>query len=167
MILDGGDADVGIESTIVAFRGETPMLLRPGAIGVSALTQILGRAPEGASDDAPRASGTLASHYAPRTAASLVSRAGLRAELAQLTDRDEQVAVLARGAVAPDEFDGIWIDAPVDLAAYAHDLYANLRSLDAAHADAILIEDVPDTAEWMAVRDRLVRATQGLHDDLD
>jgi len=57
--------------------------------------------------------------------------------------------------------------APVALDAYAHDLYANLRRLDAANADAILIEDVPDNAEWMAVRDRLSRATHGLHDDLD
>jgi len=167
MILDGGEADVGIESTIVAFRGEIPMLLRPGAIAVSALTQILGSPPEGASDDAPRASGTLASHYAPRTPASLVSRAGLRAELMQLMDRDEEVAVLARGAARPEDFDGLWIDAPPSLDAYAHDLYANLRRLDAANADAILIEDVPATAEWMAVRDRLGRATQGLHDDLD
>ena len=167
MILDGGEADVGIESTIVAFRDDTPMLLRPGAISVSALTQILGAPPEGASEDAPRASGTLASHYAPRTPASLVSREGLRAELVQLLDRDEEVAVLARGAPAPDGFDGLWIAAPEALAPYAHDLYANLRRLDTANADAILIEDVPDTPEWLAVRDRLTRATQGLHDDLD
>ena len=109
----------------------------------------------------------FAAHYAPRTPASLVSRDGLRAELAQLMDRDERVAVLARGAAAPADFDGVWMSAPVDLAPYAHDLYANLRTLDAAGADAILVEDVPDTPEWTAVRDRLMRATHGLHDDLD
>ena len=50
---------------------------------------------------------------------------------------------------------------------YAHDLYANLRALDAADADAILIEDVPDEPEWLAVRDRLTRATHGEDDDRD
>ena len=167
MILDGGASDVGIESTIVAFRDDVPVLLRPGAIAASALEQILGVPLEGASDDAPRASGTLASHYAPHTPASLVSRDGLRAELVQLIERDEEVAVLARGATPPEDFDGVWIDAPPDVARYAHDLYASLRRLDAANADAILIEEVPDTPEWLAVRDRLTRATHGLHDDLD
>jgi L-threonylcarbamoyladenylate synthase len=143
------------------------MLLRPGAIAASALVQILGREIDGASDDAPRASGTLAAHYAPRTPASLVSADGLRAELVQLVERDEQVAVLARTALMPVDFDGLWIGAPAEVGPYAHDLYANLRRLDTADADAILIEDVPDTPEWMAVRDRLTRATHGLHDDID
>ena len=61
----------------------------------------------------------------------------------------------------------MWIAAPSDPAGYAHDLYANLRALDAADADAILIEAVPDEAPWLAVRDRLARATQGEDDDRD
>jgi L-threonylcarbamoyladenylate synthase len=87
--------------------------------------------------------------------------------VAALADRDEVVAVLARTAPKPEEFDGTWIEAPRDVARYAHDLYANLRDLDSANADAILIEDVPQAVEWMAVRDRLLRATQGLDDDRD
>jgi L-threonylcarbamoyladenylate synthase len=51
--------------------------------------------------------------------------------------------------------------------AYAHDLYANLRTLDAANADVILIEAVPDGDDWLAVRDRLTRATHGEDDDRD
>jgi L-threonylcarbamoyladenylate synthase len=167
LILDGGACDFGIESTIVAFRDDAPVLLRPGAISARALTQVLGCVPQGADENAPRASGTLDSHYAPRTPANLVSVDGLRAELAQLLERDEQVAVLARGAPPPADFDGLWLRAPAELAAYAHDLYANLRRLDAAGADIILIEDVPATMEWMAVRDRLTRATHGATDDLD
>ena len=167
MILDGGDADIGIESTIVAFRDDTPVLLRPGGIAATALAQILGRLPEGASEDSPRASGTLDSHYAPRTPANLVLPEGLRAELAQLVERDEAVAVLAREVTRPQEFEGAWIQAPVDAAAYAHGLYASLRALDRADLDTLLIEDVPDTLEWMAVRDRLLRATHGVQDDRD
>jgi L-threonylcarbamoyladenylate synthase len=67
--------------------------------------------------------------------------------------------VLARTAPCPAEFDGRWIAAPADSEGYARRLYAALRELDAAHADAILIEEVPDTPAWRAVRDRLTRAT--------
>ena len=83
----------------------------------------------------------------------------LRAEVARLEERDERVAVLARTVRSPDPFDGTWLHAPDDAAAYAHDLYANLRALDRVDADVIVIETVPDTPEWLAVRDRLVRAT--------
>jgi L-threonylcarbamoyladenylate synthase len=55
----------------------------------------------------------------------------------------------------------VWIEAPDDAAAYAHALYANLRALDAANADSILIEQVRGDAEWNAIADRLARATSG------
>jgi L-threonylcarbamoyladenylate synthase len=118
-------------------------------------------------DDALRAPGRLPSHYAPRTPASLLDRDALRAEVTQLADRDEVVAVLAHTAPMPEDFDGVWIAAPGDVTQYAHELYANLRRLDTANADAMLIEDVPQTSEWMAVRDRLLRATRGEDDDRD
>ena len=167
LILDGGACIVGIESTIVAFRGDVPLLLRPGGIGLDALARVLGRPPLTAARDAPRASGTLASHYAPKTPASLLAPDMLRAELAQLIARDEVVAVLARTLEPPEDFDGAWIAGARDPTGYAHDLYAHLRALDAADADALLIEDVPQDAAWLAVRDRLTRATQGEDDDRD
>ena len=167
LILDGGACDVGIESTIVAFRGDVPLLLRPGAIALADLARVLGRVPLVAERDAPRASGTLASHYAPRTPASLLPPDVLRAELAQLVERDEAVAVLARTLTPPEDFDGAWIAAARDPAGYARDLYAHLRALDAADADALLIEDVPQEPAWLAVRDRLTRATHGEDDDRD
>ena len=167
MILDGGACDVGIESTIVAFIGDEPMLLRPGAIGLSDLFRVLGRAPRARDAAAPRASGTLASHYAPKTPATLVAANALPAEIAQLGERDEVIAVLARTVARPADFVDIWIDAPAGAAAYAHDLYANLRALDAASVDAILIEAVPHDDAWLAVLDRLTRATRGEDDDRD
>ena len=167
IILDGGACAVGIESTIVAFTGEEPALLRPGGIDVAEISHVLGRLPRAPDAGAPRASGTLASHYAPRTSATLVASTALRAELAQFTGRDEDVAVLARTVVRPDDFTGAWVRAPADLAGYAHDLYANLRALDAANADTILIEAVPEDDAWLAVRDRLSRATRGEDDDRD
>jgi L-threonylcarbamoyladenylate synthase len=167
LILDGGACDVGIESTIVAFRDDDPVLLRPGAIGVAELARVLGRAPRPPDASSPRASGTLPSHYAPRTPASMLPADALRAELAQLVERDERIAVLGRTLSPPEDFDGVWIAASHDAVRYAHDLYAHLRTLDAADADAILIEALPDEPAWLAVRDRLTRATHGEDDDRD
>jgi L-threonylcarbamoyladenylate synthase len=167
VILDGGACPIGIESTIVAFTTETPVLLRLGGIAIESITAVLGRAPEMADATAPRASGTLASHYATRTPAQLVAQDALRAELAQLEERDERVAVLALHVAAPEGFDGEWLAASRDAATYARTLYANLRALDDAGVDAILIEQVPETDAWAAIRDRLARATSGEDDDRD
>jgi L-threonylcarbamoyladenylate synthase len=157
MVLDGGACAVGIESTIVAFTADVPMLLRPGGIGVDELTRVLGRRPGAPDASAPRASGTLASHYAPRTPARRVDALSLARESSR---PGAMVAVLARTVVRPADFTGLWICAPAAAAAYAHDLYANLRLLDGAGAAMILVENLPEDAAWLAVRDRLARATQ-------
>ena len=156
LIVDGGACDVGIESTIVAFVDGAPQLLRPGGIGEDALARVLGAPLPSPRNDAPRASGTLASHYAPRTPSRLVDAGALNG--------GGDVAVLAR-TVAPKS--ARWIAAPRDARAYAHELYANLRKLDAIGASAIPIEDEPQGEDWNAVRDRLLRATHGDDDDRD
>lgn len=158
MILDGGSCDVGIESTIVAFTGREPMLLRPGAIGIDDLARVMGTMPRAPDADAPRASGTLASHYSPHAPARLVAPKKLLQEIARRTSGGERLAVLARAVVRPAEFTGTWISSHQDAPHYAHDIYANLRTLDAPGVTAILIESVPDDDAWLAVRDRLARA---------
>ncbi len=166
-ILDGGACAIGIESTIVSFTDEQPVLLRPGGIGVLALARALGQPLTDADASAPRASGTLPSHYAPKTPAHVVAADLIRPEISKLDERDEIVAVLARTVARPAEFAGVWLAAPADAAQYAHDLYANLRTLDAANADVILIETVPESDAWLAITDRLSRATRGVDDDRD
>lgn len=165
LILDGGDCPVGIESTIVACLDDRPMLLRPGGIGVEALTRVLGQAPRAHEADAPRASGTLAAHYAPATPASLVAPDELRAQVQP--PAASTLAVLARTVEAPPSFAGTWIAAPVGPEAYAHDLYANLRKLDRSGARRILVEAPPDAPAWWPVADRLRRATHGDGSDDD
>ncbi len=162
LIVDGGACAVGIESTIVAFRGGVPVLLRPGGIPAEAIERLLGRALLAPDAAAPRASGTLASHYAPRTPTRLVAGAGFAATIATLP---QPVAVLAHAAARPAHFHGAWLAAPADPVAYAHDLYASLRTLDAAGAATIAVERVPDAPAWAAVRDRLARASQPDADD--
>jgi L-threonylcarbamoyladenylate synthase len=158
LILDGGPCQHGIESTIVAFTNDEPVLLRLGALSEGDLARVLGHAPAPARAGAPRASGTLAMHYAPRTPARLMPRDELVSALGRGKAKGH-IAVLAHSISQPPLFDGTWFDAPTQDAAYAHDLYANLRALDARAADEIWIEAPPDGPEWSAVRDRLRRAT--------
>jgi L-threonylcarbamoyladenylate synthase len=157
-VLDGGACEVGLESTIVDLSRGTPMLLRPGAVSREDIARVLGAAPGERDAEAPRASGTLASHYAPRTPLVLVeSRA-----LAETRVGD---AVLALREPPAHHAASAWIAAPTDPARYGHDLYRNLRELDAKHATRIVVEAPPRTAAWEAVNDRLSRASAPLDEE--
>jgi L-threonylcarbamoyladenylate synthase len=159
LILDGGPSRHGIESTIVDFSSGDPVLLRPGSITSGELERVLGTAPRSAGAGATRAPGALASHYAPRTPAKLLPRSELLAALAGLGGSNAHISVLAHSVAQPPEFEGAWFDAPGESARYAQQLYANLRALDAREADEIWIEAPPDGPDWVAIGDRLRRAT--------
>ena len=160
-VLDGGAADVGIESTIVDCSRATPTLLRPGWITPQQLEAALGAPLAAPGAGAPRAPGTLDKHYAPQTPLQLME-ADLVVELARsLARQGRRVAVLARTTLRPVIEGLVWIAAPADAAGYAHDLYAKLRELDHAGCDAILVEQPPEEPEWLAIRDRLNRAAAG------
>jgi len=158
IVLDGGASDVGIESTIVDLSSGRAVLLRPGAIAARQLAEALGEWPGLPDAQSPRASGTLASHYAPRARLLLADDARL-AEVARLLIANGQsVAVLARVAGEPLSGCGRWQRAPIDAASYAHELYALLRGLDQTGTDVIVVERPPGEDEWSAVLDRLARA---------
>lgn len=160
-VLDGGACDVGIESTIVDVSGAKPVLLRPGWITAAQIESALGIPLAAPGAQSPRAPGTLAKHYAPRTPVMLVE-GGLIDELARSFARQgKRVAVLARSAHQPLIEQLVWINAPAAPGGYAHDLYANLRRLDDAGCDVMLVEEPPPAMEWAAVCDRLMRATAG------
>jgi L-threonylcarbamoyladenylate synthase len=151
VVLEGGPSEVGIESTIVDLSGDVPVLLRPGHISKGELESLIGEVRE-KSAAAPRHSGGLERHYAPRTPARMVPSHGLDKAI---TERKARVAVLAFSR--PDEHVHFWLRMPRDPQAYARRLYAALRELDSAGCELILIEAPPETAEWSAVRDRLRR----------
>lgn len=160
-VLDGGETDVGIESTIVDLSGAAPTLLRPGWIGAAELEQALGAPLAAPAADAPRAPGTLAKHYAPQTPL-IVTEFDLLMELAAtLTRVGKRVAALAMSDRRPVHEGLTWVAAPSDPAGYAHTLYANLRALDESGCEIILVERPPQSAEWMAINDRLTRAAAG------
>lgn len=155
LVLEGGDARIGIESTIVDLTRGGPVLLRPGHITHQQLEAALGVGVAWRDAAAPAHSGGLDRHYAPRTPVRLVPTHALDAEIAALGDR---VAVLAFSR--PDEGVDFWIRMPREPAGYAQRLYGALRELDAAGCAEILIEAPPDSAGWCAVLDRLSRAAR-------
>lgn len=160
-VVDGGPSDVGIESTVVDATGTAPVLLRPGHITAREIEQAAGVGLAMPTAQSPRAPGTLAAHYAPATPL-LVMESDLLLELATtLTRQGKRVAVLARSALQPLLAGLTWIAAPTDAPAYAHDLYANLRALDAANCDVLLVEQLPQKPDWAAVNDRVGRAAAG------
>lgn len=160
-VLDGGETQVGIESTIIDLSGASAVLLRPGSITVGQIEGALGAPVASAAAGAPRAPGTLAAHYAPRTPLMLME-ADLATELAASLGRQgKRVAVLALSARQPLLPDLTWIAAPLEAAGYAHALYASLRRLDEAGCDTIIVERPPGAPEWAAINDRLARAAAG------
>lgn len=156
MILDGGACEVGIESTILDLSRNEPVILRPGMIGRDAIAAVIGR-PVRLKDEtgaAPRVSGSLAAHYAPRTPMRM-------ADAAEILAAGADCAVLTHAGESTPGQHAMAIDAPFDAAGYAHELYANLRALDAAGARQILVQHIPHTPDWDAVHDRLGRAVTG------
>jgi len=158
LVLDGGPCAVGIESTIVDCTRGAPVLLRPGAITGAQIEAACGlplAASAGLGLQAPRASGTLQAHYAPRARLRLLDAAAL-ARLAP----GHAVAVYSRQppAFAAPSGTTAWRRMPDDAAQAAQQLFAVLRELDTAATAEILVEHPPADAAWDGVRDRLQRA---------
>jgi len=175
-VLEGGPCEVGIESTIIDLtRLDTqgPVLLRPGQISVQQLEQVLGCQLATADHAAPRVSGSLDAHYAPRTPLALIERQALVDTMATLKAKHRQVlslvidkevvqtkALQAEGLQSESlDREGVFTThMPSDPQAYAQALYAKLRALDQVGADLILVEQPPKTAAWQGINDRLQRA---------
>lgn len=163
-ILEGGQSEVGIESTILDLSRPAlgPVLLRPGRINPEDIAKVLGVSPALPDAAAPRASGTLESHYAPYTPLVLVNSHELKPMLQKLASLGKRVALMdySRQPCA-DEYGAallMRITVPPIPETYAHDLYAGLRALDHAHANLILVEAPPLDRAWQGINDRLRRA---------
>jgi L-threonylcarbamoyladenylate synthase len=158
VVLDGGESQVGLESTIVYCREDSTRLLRPGSISLSQLRKVAGEVHIGADPDLPRVPGSVASHYAPVTPLALVEGGELDALAEALSEGGQRIAVLAQRLPLRTYQFVTWINAGKRADAYGHDLYANLRTLDKAGCARILVQEVPGDERWDAIRDRLVRA---------
>ena len=159
-VLDGGACVVGVESTVLSVVGDRPTLLRPGAVTQAQIEAVIGPIDRFAGHVAPTVAaaspGQHAKHYAPRSPA-------FRFEAG-----DAMPAIAGRAvAIVIEQLPAAWrrsafaeVRALGDAASAARSLYATLRELDAGAPDAIWIELPVDAPEWLAVRDRIVRATR-------
>jgi L-threonylcarbamoyladenylate synthase len=145
LVLDGGPARVGVESTIVDVTGAEPVILRLGGVTEAQLAEIAGRALARRTGGEVAAPGTLPSHYAPN-ARVVVAAPDAVAEIVRDLERSG-LRVVA-------------LDAPHDAHEYAHVLYARLRNADEPGVDVIVAPEPADTGGvGAAVADRLRRAS--------
>lgn len=161
VILDGGQSDIGIESTIIdlsRMKTHGPVLLRPGHISPQEISSVIGITPKKPDEAAPRASGTLAAHYAPQTPVLLLPSEKMVSMLKQLSDKGKMLAVMHYSTYALPEKICVLKQMPNSPETYAHDLYAALRALDSVGADVMILEQPPLTTTWESVNDRLTRA---------
>lgn len=144
MILDGGPCTVGIESTVLDLTTEIPTILRPGGVTRSQIEEVVGRVDvrtHALDASAPASSpGQQAVHYAPRSPC-------FHFHSSDRSKLPERAVVLPLSG---------------EPRSYARAFYAQLRTLDAAQPRAIYIELPPDAPEWVAVRDRILRASRPL-----
>ena len=176
MVLDGGDCEVGIESTIIDLSsGDKAVLLRPGAITPSEIFAKTGvkvcQPGEAKGNEAttglPRVSGSLKAHYAPTTPLRLYAPGRVLDALSEYPDIKSRVAVAVWDSESSLSEDGHpsahfeEVEVPSDSGAFASRLYRSLRDLDQQGWDLILFPEPPAGEEWDGVRDRLQRACFG------
>jgi L-threonylcarbamoyladenylate synthase len=156
IILEGGNCEVGLESTILSLVDPIPCLLRPGAISQSALEATLGTKIAGIERSMGiRASGLLESHYAPRTPLRVVESDQI-AEWIQ--KKPGETALMALTPPVDPGFRSVVL-MPDNASAYGQRLYATLRELDSGAHDLIIAERPPRLEPWAAIQDRLQRAS--------
>ena len=157
-VIDGGACRVGIESSIVDCSGPHPVLLRPGVLTRERIEAAAGSPLLAPDASAPRAPGTLESHYAPAARLRLMPTPMLKAALQMLGGELLKLAVYSRSipsGVAPGLSHRRMPARPEQA---AHELFSVLREFDREGVSLIWVEEPPPGPEWDGVRDRLRRA---------
>ncbi|HET9869050.1 MAG TPA: L-threonylcarbamoyladenylate synthase [bacterium] len=154
LVLDGGPCAVGVESTVVSFTGDRPLLLRPGGLALEEIEALLGPVEVvAASQSLPQAPGQLERHYAPRTPLTLV-------EAVPSLSKNERAGLLWFGPPQdlPSFKTVVNLSPQGDLREAAANLFSSLRRLDALGLDRLYALQVPGTGLGRAINDRLRRA---------
>jgi L-threonylcarbamoyladenylate synthase len=167
LIVDGGQSQVGIESTVLDLTVSPPRILRSGMIHAESLGAVCGKVTsdrrQGTSDETLRSPGLLQKHYSPR-AKLLVLNWTDDAELKALVACHSSLVtcfIIAHTTIPSGEnFGGVSV-IPHDAEAFARALYAELHRCDEAGAELIVVEAPPDLPEWAGITDRLRRAAAG------
>jgi len=162
VILDGGECAVGLESTIIDLTNTQPVIRRSGAISAIELSNLL-KQPISVDTNANnnvRTSGSHESHYAPVTTVRMLTYNELVTAATLLQQQHKRFSVLSFEASPTDINPNIyWQQVSRDPKQYAHSLYANLRAHDLLNNNVILVERPPQDISWLAILDRLTRAS--------
>jgi len=151
-ILDGGPSNVGVESTIVSFEGETPRILRWGGLELEQIEPFLERFDSSEqSSDNPSAPGMLSSHYAPRKKLII---GNLKELMVKYANKD----CVYLSFEETHEMSGEVLSPSGDIREAARNLFAAMRRLDSGEGELILTEMVPESGLGRAINDRLKRA---------
>lgn len=170
MILDGGACEVGLESTIISFCDASPRILRPGGITLSALESILNNQvilAHNMMNQTIRASGLLPAHYAPTTPLKIYPAEQLWHGTLALAAQGLRTLVITWSDIHQSQPQGQSIQQfsmPSDPVAYGKQLYAKLRQFDQEAFDYMIVEAPPDHPAWLAITDRLQRASHNSSD---
>jgi L-threonylcarbamoyladenylate synthase len=159
LILDGGPCIVGLESTIIDLTGEQPAILRPGGVTAEQIAAALGVPIVSGRHNAPRVSGNLESHYAPRARVEIVTSEELISRAFKLAATGLKVAIIADACdnfTTDEEF--VHIALPADETKRARSLYAALRLVDEVGCDVALTTLLQEAGLGVAIADRLRRA---------
>lgn len=159
MVLDGGDCANGIESTIIGFEEDTPVLYRLGAISIEEIEKIVGSLMiKNKKETAPEAPGMLSRHYAPDTHTFLVEN--VNHFVSEHWDKKIGVLTFTQIIEAPQ----IVVCKPLSIKGNykeaAANLYKTLHELDAMKLDMIVAQRFPEKDLGKAINDRLMRATK-------
>ncbi len=163
LIVDGGQSQIGIESTVLDVSIRPPRLLRPGIIHEEALIAVVGelQAESGGAPGVLKSPGLLRKHYSPKARLVIWSwrdEKELRTQAAAAGIEGGRICVVTHSRVpAGTGFARVSV-IPHDPAAFARAIYAELHHCDEAGAELIVVEALPKTSEWRAIRDRLNRA---------
>jgi L-threonylcarbamoyladenylate synthase len=164
LIVDGGPARVGLESSVLDMASSPPRLLRPGMISADSLRAVLGDdglATAGGPDAVLRSPGLLPRHYSPRARLAVLhwrDEAELAARISGLGVAREKIHILTHSDAPLRGQFGRVVLIPPDAAAWARALYAELHRCDEAGAELIVVEAPPAGEAWRAIADRLERA---------
>lgn len=155
-VVDGGACSVGIESTILSLI-DKPTILRQGMISAQQLSDILGLPVTTATHSDLLTPGSDLHHYAPHKPLYLVDTKDLSQQVSRLK-KNKSVSVLCYQSTSIENC----IKMPIDPREYAKTLYEKLHQLDASPTDCIIVESPPLEDPWLAIVDRLQRASAPL-----
>ncbi|MBR9844757.1 MAG: threonylcarbamoyl-AMP synthase [Algicola sp.] len=158
MVLDGGSCQRGIESTIIGFEGDEPVIYRLGSTSIEAIEAVVGSIKiKNKKVIAPDAPGMLERHYAPKTKTILVDNLSEAIKI----NSDKKIGVLAISQLLEHKAISfqIVLSKSTDVQEAASKLYDALHQLDKQNLDLIIAERFPDFGLGKSINDRLQRAT--------